>query len=559
MKANILIEQNARMKNKRANVETTWRQVNNYILPRKGPSLLGTLPGTKQTNRLFDSTAIKANRDLANWMNSNLTSMSMEWFSLRLGVRGAQVQKDAEEWLEECKQREYDALRASNFQAESQKLYLDLPSFCTAAMYMEEREITKTGFNGFRFITLSPGEYCVELDKEGMTAAVFREMKMTAQNCFAKWGDTLSEKTRTLAKNKPLENVNILHAVFPADWFGGEHKTTKEFASYYIEVDGGKMLENGGYDEFPFYVIPWERSSGDIYGAGPGWDAMPDIMTLNEAKMMGLMEWALIIRPPLMMLDDGVIGSVSLKPGGLTTISKPEAIKQFISQARVSESRINEKDLRQAIREIFYADLVRFLPPVEQSKQMTAFEVAQRAELVRLLGPAFGNITDYWLDPMIEKGFYMMYRAGAFSPPPPSIQEIAAAGRENFKIEYEGPLAKAQRAREIGSIVDTLNVIAPMKEAYPDIMDNFDGDEIARLVAAINGVPKKISRGTEGPRGIVAMRNTRAAGEKQARDMEQAAGLADMVQKMGPAVKGADPAALQKLLGAGKPGRAANA
>lgn len=549
MNAAELLAENSRLKNRRANYEATWRQINQYVSLRKGTPLFMSLPGTKQTNRLYDSTAVKANRDLAAWMNNNLTSMAMEWFSLRLGVRGKQVDKEADEWLEECKQRLYDALRASNFQAEAQKLYLDLPSFCVGAMYMEEMEIRRPGFNGFHFITLCPGEYCVVLDENGFTGGLFREIDMKAQTAVKKWPDKVSDKLKGLADKKPLEEVKILQASFPASWFGGKHQNIKDFVSYHVEIDGKKILDVGGYDEFPFFVVPWERNANEEYGTGPGWDALPDILTLNEAKMLGLMEWALAIRPPLLVKDDGVIGSVRLRPGGLTTISKENAVEQFITQAKFSDSRLKEEDLKRSIKEIFHNDLVKFLPPVEESKQMTAYEVSKRAELVRLLGPAFGNITDYWLDPLIEKGFYMMLRAGAFSPPPDSIREIAAGGRESFKIEYEGPLAKAQRSQEIDSIVRTMEVLSPLSEMYPQIPDNFDPDEIAQTVALINGVPKRIIRGKEGPTGVKALREAKLKEAQEQKQLEAAGQVADAAGKAVPALQSLGPEGAKAMAG----------
>jgi hypothetical protein len=252
-----------------------------------------------------------------------------------------------------------------------------------------------------------------------------------------------------------------------------------------------------------------------------------------------------------MVLNDGVIGSVMLTPGGLTVITKEDALKQFVTQGKFTDSRIREEDLRQSIKEVFHADLVKFLPPVEKSRQMTAYEVSQRAELVRLLGPAFGNLTDFWLDPMIENGFYMMYRAGAFPPPPDSIREMARSGKQTFKIEYEGPLAKAQRAGEIEALVKTMQVLSPLADMNPQIMDNFDFDEIAQVVALINGVPKKIMRGKEGPTGIKSMRLAREKAALERQTMEQAASAAEIAGKAGPVVKQlGGPDAIKRLLGA---------
>lgn len=546
MRAEDLFTQDDRMKADRANYEAVWREINDYVWPRKGVALSGITPGTKQTRKLYDSTAIKANRDLGTWMNQNLTSMSMEWFSLRLAQRGEQTDKEVEEWLEDCRHRLYDALGASNFVGESQKVYLDLPSYCIGCLYMDEKSVEKPGFNGFNFEAFSPGEYCIQLEGN-RTVALSRDLEISAQECFDRWGEASGKKIVDMVKAKPLEKVKLLHSVFPRKWFGGQHKTPKPFVSYYAVVDGKQIIDEGGYDEFPFFAVPWDRSSRETYGSGCGWDSLPDVKTLNAAKRMGLQQWGMAIRPPLGVLDDGVIGNVQLIPGGITVFRKMDAFKELVTQARFDVGRLKEEDLIRSIQGIFYADLIRFVPPVDESRQMTAYEVSKRYELQLLLGPTFGNLVFHWFDPMIERGFNMMLRAGALPPMPRKFVELSQRGRDQVKIEYESPLAKALRAHEVAAITNTMTVVGPMAEVKADIFDNFDLDEAAQHIARVNGIPAKIMRAKEGKNSVKEIREARAKEQMRRSQLEEAAAAAEVASKATPALKAIGPGGAQAL------------
>ena len=68
-----------------------------------------------------------------------------------------------------------------------------------------------------------------------------------------------------------------------------------------------------------------------------------------------------------------------------------------------------------------------------------------------LLGPLAGRQMSEFLGPMVERELDLLARAGQIPPMP---QELAEAGGE-YKIEYDSPLARAQRAEEGVAIVRT--------------------------------------------------------------------------------------------------------
>ncbi len=547
MNAKQVLQYHEKLKNDLANYLTLWQEIADYMVPRRNSITTQVTPGTKRM-KAYDSTAIVANDDLGNFINKNLTSMAMQWFTLRVGRETEKeklIDKEGEMWLEDCQERLFDALRASNFSSEIQELYSDWPSIGVGSIYIEEKDIKKKGFNGFNFYCLSPGTYCVEWGIDGMPRCLYREFKISAQAAFDRWGNDVGEKIKGYMERDPFRDCSFVHSVFPSQWFGGQHKTQMEFASYYIDVESKKKVEEGGYPEFPFAVVPWKKASGEKYATGLGAIALPDVRTLNEAVKKSLKTWDKAIDPPLVAFQNGLIGQIRTYAGGITWVNRDDALTELKSQGNLDYSQIKLEETRASIRRIFLNDKIQYVPSLdERGPQMTAYEVARRYEIAQgLLGPAFDNMVSYGLDQIVEIGFNIMYRAGGFKPRPDSILALAQSGNDRVNIKYEGPLARAQRMQEIQAISNTMQVIGPLREIHPEMDDNYDWDGIARYVPEVQGMPKKLIL-SEKERDEKRSDRAKALAEQQA---QQAATVgADIAQKGAGAIKDLAPDQLSK-------------
>jgi hypothetical protein len=112
-----------------------------------------------------------------------------------------------------------------------------------------------------------------------------------------------------------------------------------------------------------------------------------------------------------------------------------------------------------------------------------------------------------------------------------------------FDIEYEGPLARAQRLSETVAIQRFLQLVVPMAEFQPDVLDIIDVDKTVQTIAIATGVPPSIIHDQE---TVDAKRNER----KQAQAQQAQAAQAQETMK---AVGGAAPA-LKALMEAQKSG-----
>lgn len=519
----------------RRTYEKTWQELADYILPRKSTVTLKRTPGRKQTDRLFSSTAVHANELLAATMQGTLTSPAIRWFRLKVRQEDLNEDQDVAEWLEAVTARIYLAIQQSNFGSEASEVYLDLGAFGTGAMLCEEASPERAEFAGLRFQALQIGSYAVSEDAEGRVNTLFRKFELPAHAIVQKWGEKAGETILKLASSKPDTMIEIVHGVYPRLERPGRTRKQKPFASCYVAYTYKYLIDEGGYDEFPYMVPRWTKSSGELYGRGPGHTALPDIKTLNKAVELTLRAWAKAIDPPMKVLHQGVIGQVRLTPASLNTVEDMNALAPIEFGAKFDVGQIKEQDLKSEIRDVWFVNQLQ-LP---SGPQMTATEVERRYELMqRLLGPTLGRLEWEFENPLLKRVFGIMLRTNALPPVPQVLLESDA----DIDVEYEGPLARSQRSTEVTAIQRAYALLAGMAEMAPEVLDVMDHDENARVMAVAAGVPAK---GIRSVKEIAERRQAKVEAQQQQNQLAQFSQMAESAGKAAPLVK-----ALQPMVGA---------
>jgi hypothetical protein len=211
----------------------------------------------------------------------------------------------------------------------------------------------------------------------------------------------------------------------------------------------------------------------------------------------------------------------SLLPGGTTYISgmmqtgnagfAPAYGNWKPGIAEISED-LNE--IRQRIRTIFFNDLFQVISQFQTRSNVSATEIdARRSEAMVMIGPVLERIQYELLDPVIDRTFSIMLRAGVLPPPPPEI-----AG-QNIDIEYISMLLTAQLAAATSGIERTLQLTGGLVGVDPGVMDNIDIDfAIQKYSNLMNNDPKLI----RSPAQLQQIRQQRAQQAAQAQQMAQA-------------------------------------
>lgn len=565
-KASDLARKWSHMRERQGTFRDMWQLIADYCAPSKSNVTRTYEPGAKQTSRVFDGTGIRAPYLLAASIHGGMTPVTQKWVSLTVRQKEIKRLEGVQAWLEEDADRLHLAKMQSNWNTEIAEWYHDLVTFGTAAVLTEAQPGNPFGsdrFGGFRYKTLPIGSYCIDEGKDGRVDTLFRTFTLSRRTVVNRWRERLDTGFTQQAEQNPYEPTEILHAVYPRE--EGRRRRSAgprgmAWVSCYVLMHGGDaqggtagsaervVLEEGGYRQFPFAVARWTQTSGEVYGRGPGHNALPDIRTLNRMKELNLQYMSKVVDPPTLQRHEAVMGVTDLTPGGVTIVDYDGDVNQAVATL---ESKRNDRqvwitveDLQNSIREAFYWSLLQ----LQERKDMTATEAQIRYEFMqRLLGPTFGRLKDEGFSPVIERDFALMAFYGALSPPP---EELAARGDAvDIDIEYEGPLARAQRSHDLVAIDRFNGWLGSVLPYYPQAQDIADFDEQGRTVAEVAGMPANIIRDAK---AVARIREERAKQQQQAALLQTLAGGAEAVGKAGPGIK-----ALAEAREAGQEGAAA--
>lgn len=494
----------------------TWRELSEFIRPNKKRAGEVRTPGGKQTERLYDPTAVNANRKLANFLNGAVISGSTRWFNLTTGDPELMRKHEVAVWLDDTATRMYSAFQQSNLNAVAPQAFSSLSALGSAGIFMDERERIYPGFNGFQFKVLPLGQFACDQDGEGNINVLYYDFQLTAKAAAALFKE-LPQYLKEASEQRPFEKFWFTQAIEPRQGGDGLKATKMAYASYIIEHREKNILREKGFHEIPFFVPRWETEEGEVYGRGCGHIALPDIRSLNKVKELGLQALALQVRPPLQVPQDGVLGGTArLTPAAQNVMIGDREIKPIDLGHDLKSEMVKGEELRESIKSCFHRDIVEPL----SKNYMTATEVIQALELVyRELGPTLGNVQNGWLKPMVNRAFNMMFRADAFLPVPEVLSDA------NLDIEYEGPLARAQRTGDITALQTALALTAGVAQMDPQAVDNIDADEVIRYQWEVLGIPTRILRKKGDKKKI---RESRAEAAQATAQAEQAQAVMDV-------------------------------
>jgi len=524
-----IVERYEALDEARQNFKSHWQEIAEYMLPTKASILTKGAPGEKRTSKIYDGTAIRSLRILANGLYGHLTSPSAPWFALTVKNKTLAAVDGVKWWLMDTTQRMHAAINNSNFPLASQEIYTDLGAFGTAGLYCSAGRDSVMSFT-----SIPVGELAIAEDADGRVDTVYRCFEMTARQIIQRFGERAGGDVRKAAESQTEKDkrFEVIHAVFPRESreAGKIDQANKQWASYYVERGKKELLAEEGYDTFPYQVPRWAKDSGEVYGRSPGMDALPDTKMLNQMKKDFLRATQKMIDPPLMVSDEMRMRAVRTTPGGIIYYrsggEKPAPL-QTGGDYRVAEQL--EMRTQQAIREAFFADLFMLLAQKPQN-QMTATEVMERVEeKLVLLGPTMGRLQAELYNPLLNTVFGLMWKAGMILPPP---GELAGAGLE---IEYISKLALAMKKYETDAMMKTFGFVGPMAQVNPAVMDNFNMDEAARGAAERFGIPIDWMNPSQVVRRI---REDRARAQAEAQKKQEEMMQAEMAAKAIPALAG---------------------
>lgn len=501
------------------NWKTHWQEIYENIVPRKEDVVSTRMAGDRRNSDLYDTTAILANEMLASALHGMLTNPETKFFELTFGDPKLDEDPEIKNWCQEVGDRMFRVLNNTNFQTEIYEIYIDLGAIGTACLFMGEHpeEIV-------HFSARAMKEVRVDENNLGLIDVVYRNFKWRPYQLIQEFGvDQVPADIVRAAEKNSQDQLEVIHSVEPMNETEKVNVKKHRYKSTYVLKNQKYILSKDGFREFPYAVPRWSKTTGEIYGRGPGMAMLPDILMVNAMMLTVIQGAQKTVDPPLMIHDDGVIGQVRLTPGGLTIVRPgDDVIKPLITDARIDFGQKMVEDVRNRIRAGFYVDQLQ----LQQGPQMTAEEVKQRTEeKLRLMGPVLGRQHFELLKPLITRLFDIMYRRGDIPVAPQKIQG------KSFDVRYSSLIARAQRVSEAQNIARAMQLLQPLAQMKPDLLDNVDTDKVVREIWDIYGIDYKL---LVSQRDLDKKRKEQAQMKQQMMQQQQEQHQAEVAQKAAP-------------------------
>lgn len=524
---------------------TDWQDLSDYVLPTSGrffASEANKGDKVRKSKNVYDSSAKRGLNVLAAGLMAGMTSPARPWFRLSTGNPELNDVHAVKVWLSDVEDLMRQAFAQSNTYRALHQTYTELGAFGTGCMVLLE-----DFDNVVHCYPLTIGEYALATDDKGNVNTLFREFNMTVGQMIDQFGaDNVSTAVLDQARRGNLDQwIPVHHVVEPR-----KNRDTRmrdalnmPFASVYYEAGGNtdKLLGESGFKNFNCLAPRWVVTGNDVYGTGPGHDALPDIRQLQHGQLRKQQAIDYQVNPPLQVPASLKEGGINRLPGGVQYVdsvgSDNSVRSMFEVKLDMAALREDIMDVRERIKGHFYEDLFLMLANDNRSG-ITATEVAERhEEKLLMLGPVLERLQNELLDPLIDFTFERLANARTASgkpvlPPPP--KELSGL---EINVQYISTLAQAQRAvglQSIDRLVATVGAIAGAKQD-PGIWDKINVDEIVDQYADGLGVSPKLIISDD---DVKAARDARTQQQQQA----QALAAAESASKSMANVAGAMPA-----------------
>ncbi len=510
------------LKSQRAPWESWWEELRHYVLPSRLEHE-GHVPDS--SHRLYDTTAVEACQKLASAHMSYITPSHEMWF--QWSSLDPDIGDEAESWYHQCSEIANRELAISNFYTELHECFLDRVSLGTGSLFCGP---PKKGKLHFRHIPC--GHFACSYQDDGMLDTYVREFSLSAKQAASMFGEkALGKKAKTLLSQpaRALDSsLRFLHLVRLRSQRirgrVGAKNMPYESISYCLDDDC--VVEESGYNEFPYMVTRFLKWGEGAYGIAPARLVYPDIKQTQFLNRILDMLGEVAAFPRILELANQV-GEVDLRAGGRTLINTESAAlgfpREWATQGRYDVGMDRLKQKQESINRAFFLPMLELWQ--QNKQQMTAAEVyARENERVMLFSPSFTLFTTDF-QPMMERIFATLFRLGRFPKPPSTLLKNNAKGEEEVEMPravYQGRIASVMRRIQSEGMERALARLQGMVGMDPQLVDHIDLDRSFRYAARMDGVPEEVLRPE---RGVTRMRRQREQAAKGASEASAASAI----------------------------------
>lgn len=524
-----LLKRHSQLVNERAVFDSLNQEVAELVLPDHAIfTVHDRVQGEKRTQKQYDTTAQTATAQHASAVDSLATPHSTKWHSLVAVDESLNDRDDVQQYFATVEQTLYAERYAhrADFGAQIFDVWRTGGVFGTTSLFIADQ----IG-GGLRYKALPAAEVFIAVDSWGKVIELHRKFKLTAAAAVKEYGEALPSKIREAAEKEPYRKFDFVMCIKANDERrdGYLDERGMPFVAYEIQIDEKAMLRTSGFMSWPLPVYRYDVAPGEWYGRGWAAQVLPEIKMLNRMRKSHIRQTEKAADPPLLAHDDGLLsygtngtqqtptlGAGEITWGGVSADGK-QLVQPLYTGADLNKSEAMMERSKRVIQDAALISLFQIL--LENPKYTATEYLGRMQEKAQLLGPMIGRSITTFLGEVVERELEILSRQGKL-PPMPRV--LVQSGGE-YKMKFTSPLTRLMQLGEITSMREWLADLIPAAEVRPDVFDNVDFDEFARLSARRRGVDPKVVVDKDAREAI---RQQRAAQAQQQQLLESAGPLA---------------------------------
>lgn len=465
-----------------SNFRTLFQNTADLIFPHENQITTIQTPGTEKTTSLFDETGVLALQDMVSGLSINLFPPGQRFYNIVMSDKRLNSLESVKRALSLITDISHEKRTNSNFMLQANETLKSICAFGTGNLYSEW--IPGVGLN---YRDYDIGLYVIMENNQGRVDVMMIKVPYTARQAYQEWGDDAGENVVKFANDEKKQNeiFYFLRIVRPRKNRNPAllDNMNMPFESFDVNVKEKLIVKEGGYEDFPFAVPRWSKSSYEVWGRGQGTFALPSVRML-QTMSKDLIECANKHNNPPLEVLESFDGEVKVFPGATNFVRDIPSIRAIDRNAMGNFPYTKEfvEWKQEQIRKLFFNDIFVQLANLKGDRRTTT-EIRERlAEGLQRLGPPVGRLQEEWLNPMVIRDIMLLLRNGELPPLPPEIQG------QSFKVEYVGRLAMELKSQQAQGFLKWVGYGAEMEGVFPGVTDNVNYDVGYRRLGETLGV-----------------------------------------------------------------------
>lgn len=514
-----------------------WEEIAQLIMPEwRNTFYFGNMnwPGMKKAERQIDSNGMRCNAKFAAICDSLLTPRNMIYEQLTSFDKILRNDPDCQTYFEKVTdilfQQRYSEW--SNFEGQQHQNYMFLGAFGTQAMFVEPFNSPVGHIRALRYRSIPMGELYLTENDQGLIDGFVRWWRMTAKQCYSKFG-TVPAEMKVALENNSQTMYDFLHWVTlrrDYDPLRLDHKGMP-WTSYYVSCTGRRLMREGGYHSFPIAVGRYTQVAGEVYGRSWAMMCLPTLKTANAMKGVNLTQSHRAAAPVLLTADDGLVDTLSQRPGAINPGGVGPNGEELVKVLPVGNIQVGKEMLETEAAIMEDMSLVSLFKLLEDAPQLTATQVIEMVnEKGILLAPTVGRQESEYIAPLTARELDVLSQLDLLPPMPKKLRDAGGL----YQVVHTSPMAMQQRAGKTAGIMRTVEMGLNIIQATQD-SSALDGLSVPRAmdyVAESQSVPYHIMATPAERRKKAQMRQQTQQAEQQIRATGPQAAMLSSKAKM---------------------------